>query len=51
MIGAVGTIGGALLGGAVGHLYDGTARPLAVGVLGLAVVARATLWLAPSTRA
>ncbi|MBL8626841.1 MAG: multidrug effflux MFS transporter [Myxococcales bacterium] len=51
VIGAVGTIGGALLGGAVGHLYDGTARPLAVGVLGLAVVARATLWLAPSTRA
>jgi DHA1 family bicyclomycin/chloramphenicol resistance-like MFS transporter len=51
VIGAIATIGGALVGGAVGHLYDGTARPLALGVLALAVVARATLWLAPTTRA
>jgi DHA1 family bicyclomycin/chloramphenicol resistance-like MFS transporter len=51
VLGAITPLGGRLVGGAVGHLYDGTARPLALGVLGLALVARATLWLAPSTRA
>lgn len=51
VLGAITTIGGGLVGGAVGHLYDGTPRPLALGVLGLALVARATLWLAPATRA
>lgn len=51
VLGAITTIGGGLVGGAVGHLYDGTTRPLTLGVLGLALVARATLWLAPSTRA
>ncbi|MBK7074208.1 MAG: multidrug effflux MFS transporter [Myxococcales bacterium] len=51
VLGAVTTISAALFGGAVGHLYDGTALPLALGVLGLALLARATLWLAPSTHA
>ena len=51
VLGAVTTIGAALIGGAVGYLYDGTARPLTLGVLGLALAARAILALAPSTRA
>ena len=51
VLGAVTTIGGTALGGVVGHLYDGTARPLAVGTLVLAIAARAALTLTPATRA
>lgn len=48
VLGAVATIGGALIGGVVGQLYDGTARPLALGVLALAIMARAALLLTPT---
>jgi DHA1 family bicyclomycin/chloramphenicol resistance-like MFS transporter len=50
-IGAITTIGSALLGGALGHAYDGTARPLVVGTLVLGVAARLILLLAPASRA
>ena len=48
VLGAVTTIGGAVLGGVIGHLYDSTPRPLALGVLGLTLLARAILTLAPA---
>ncbi|MCE9576053.1 MAG: multidrug effflux MFS transporter [Deltaproteobacteria bacterium] len=47
VIGAVTTIGGALIGGAVGGLYDGTARPLVIGTLVLGASARLVLMLSP----
>lgn len=50
VIGAVSTVASAILGGVVGHLFDGTARPLLVATLVLAVVARGLLLLAPAVR-
>jgi DHA1 family bicyclomycin/chloramphenicol resistance-like MFS transporter len=50
VIGAVSTVASAILGGVVGHLFDGTARPLLVATLVLAVVARGLLLLAPTVR-
>lgn len=47
VIGAVNTVGGAVLGGVIGGAYDGTARPLVVGTLVLAVAARLLLLLTP----
>ncbi|MEZ4398619.1 MAG: multidrug effflux MFS transporter [Kofleriaceae bacterium] len=48
VIGSMTVIGAAILGGVVGHLYDGTARPLVIGTLALGVAARAVLVWSPA---
>ena len=47
VIGAVTIVGSAVIGGAVGNAYDGTARPFVVGTLALVILTRAILVLLP----
>ena len=47
VIGAVTTIGGAVIGGAIGGMYDGTPVPLVIGTVLLGVCARLILMLSP----
>lgn len=47
VIGAVTIVGSAIIGGAIGNAYDGTARPFVVGTLALVIVTRALLALLP----
>ncbi len=47
VIGAVTTIGGAVIGGAIGGMYDGTPVPLVIGTVLLGACARLILMLSP----
>jgi DHA1 family bicyclomycin/chloramphenicol resistance-like MFS transporter len=47
VIGAVTIVGSAVIGGAIGSAYDGTARPFVIGTLLLVVITRALLALMP----
>lgn len=50
VIGTVTTAGGALLGGLVSGAFDGTTRPMALGLLGFFTVAAAMVFLATAHR-